>query len=145
MYDSLLACRRNLVKASPPEYLTLPVNGEPYITKNNIAIQQPWCVNLTLNDILNSDSNFKKIEDYPSYKKASFFKNIAIENAVGDFMTCCQYTCSKTREGCLRVIGAESRNFNAYGRIVHKKARGCSIFYKLLSYEDKKDGLDSAS
>ena len=60
-------------------------------------------------------------------------------------MTSCSYTCGKTREGCLRVIGAESGNFNAYGRIIHKKARGCSTFYKLLSYEDKKDGWDSAS
>ena len=33
VYGSLLACRRNLIKASPPEYLSLPVNGEPYITK----------------------------------------------------------------------------------------------------------------
>ena len=60
VYGSLLACRRNLIKASPPEYLTLPVSGEPYIIKNNIAIQQPWCINLTINDILSSDGNLKK-------------------------------------------------------------------------------------
>ena len=41
VYGSLLACRKNLVKASLQEYLSLPVNGEPYITKNNIAVQQP--------------------------------------------------------------------------------------------------------
>ena len=33
---------------------------------------------------------------------------------------------------------------NAYGRMVHKKARGCSNFYMLLSFEDKKDGWDNA-
>ena len=33
-------------------------------------------------------------------------------------------------------------NFNAYGRIVHKKVKGCSTFYKLLNFEDKKDGWD---
>ena len=57
---ALLACRKNLVKASPPEYLFLPVNGEPYITKNNIAIQQPWCENLMINDILDFNGRFKK-------------------------------------------------------------------------------------
>ena len=51
----------------------------------------------------------------------------------------------QSHDGCLRVIGAETGNFNVNGRIVHKKARGCSTFYKLLSYEDKKDGWDSAS
>ena len=65
VYGSLLACRKNLIKASPPEFLTLPVNGEPYITKNNIAIQQPWCEHLTINDILGTDGNLKKIGDYP--------------------------------------------------------------------------------
>ena len=34
---------------------------------------------------------------------------------------------------------------NACGRIIHKKAKGCSNFYKLLSSNDKKDGWDSAS
>ena len=74
-----------------------------------------------------------------------FFEIIAIENALGDFTTCCQNDCGKTREGCLRVIGTEIGNFNSYGKIVHKKARGCSTFYKLLSYKDKKDGWDSVS
>ena len=74
VYGSLLACRRNLIKARTPEYLTWPVNGEPYITKNNIAIQQPWSANLTINDILSSDGNFKKTEDYPPGKRPVFTK-----------------------------------------------------------------------
>ena len=35
-------------------------------------------------------------------------------------------------------------DFNAYGRIIHRKARGCSNFYKLLSFEEKKDGWEAA-
>ena len=35
-------------------------------------------------------------------------------------------------------------NFNAYGRIVHKKAKGCSSFYRLLNFDEKKDGWDKA-
>ena len=105
MYSSLLACRRNLIKASPPEHLALPVNGKPYITKNNIAIQQPWCVNLTINNILSSDGNLKKTKDYPPGERPVFYENIAIENALGDFTMGCQNICGKTCEGCLRVIG----------------------------------------
>ena len=33
---------------------------------------------------------------------------------------------------------------NAYGQIVHRKAKGCSNLYKLLSFHDKKDGWDGA-
>ena len=72
IYGSLLACRKNLVKASPSEYLFLPVNGEPYITKNNIDLQQPWCVNLSLNNILNSKGKFKKMKSTP-LEKDQFF------------------------------------------------------------------------
>ena len=72
IYDALLTCRKNLLKANPLELLTLLVNGEPYITKNNTSIQQPWCVNLTINDILNVDGNLKKIEEYPPGKKPVF-------------------------------------------------------------------------
>ena len=35
-------------------------------------------------------------------------------------------------------------DFNAYGRIIHRKAKGCSNFYKLLSFEEKTDGWDAA-
>ena len=52
IYGALLACRKNMVKASPLEFLSLPVNGEPYIMRNNIAIQQDRCENFTINDIL---------------------------------------------------------------------------------------------
>ena len=38
VYSSLLACRRNLVKASPSEYLSLPVNREPYIYTHHGAL-----------------------------------------------------------------------------------------------------------
>ena len=33
---------------------------------------------------------------------------------------------------------------NAYGGIVHKKAKDCSNFYKLLSFHDKNYGCDGA-
>ena len=52
---------------------------------------------------------------------------------------------SVARLECLRYIKLQIENMNAYGRIIHKKAKGCSYFYKLLTSNDKKDGWDSAS
>ena len=72
IHDALLAYRKSLLNTNPLEFLTLPVNGEPYITKNNTAIQQPWCINLTINDILNEDGNLEKNRAVPPWKKACF-------------------------------------------------------------------------
>ena len=38
IYDSLLTCRRNLLKSNPLEFLTLPVNREPYLRKNSTLV-----------------------------------------------------------------------------------------------------------
>ena len=57
----------------PLEYLTLRVNGEPYLAKNYTAIQQPWCENLTLNDILDKTGDFIKAEEYPMGQRPVFF------------------------------------------------------------------------
>ena len=51
IYDSLLTCRRNILFRYPNEYLSIPVNGEPLITK--APINQSWCEHLMIKDILN--------------------------------------------------------------------------------------------
>ena len=44
---------------------------------------------------------------------------------------------------CIRGIKPNIGVFNIYGRIVHKKAKGCSYFYKLLCAHDKQDGWEN--
>ena len=63
---------------------------------------------------------------------------------MGEFTASCQYLCGKTRAECYRDIEPQIGNMNAYGKIIHRKAEGCSKFYKLLSFHDKKDGCDGA-
>ena len=53
IYGALLSCRNNVTKANPIDFLTLPVNGEPYTTKNNVAIQQDLCESHKIRDVLN--------------------------------------------------------------------------------------------
>ena len=79
IYDLLLTCRRNLLKSDPLEFLTLPVNGEHYLTKNSTAMQQPWCENLTINDILDKNGNSNKPEEYPVGKRPVFMKILLLK------------------------------------------------------------------
>ena len=53
------------MKSNPIEYLTLPINGELYIIKNNVAIMQNWCSTHRIRDVLNRHGEFKKMEEYP--------------------------------------------------------------------------------
>ena len=58
IYASLLLCRRNILTIHPEEFITLPMNGEPQITNNNIAICHDWCKYEMLNVILNANAIF---------------------------------------------------------------------------------------
>ena len=40
IYDSIIICRRNEVIHNPIEFLSLPVNGEPVITRNYTPVNQ---------------------------------------------------------------------------------------------------------
>ena len=68
-FGALLSCRRNVTKANPIKFLTLPINGEPYTTKNNVAIQQDWCAGHKIKDVLNRHGEFKKMEEYPQSRR----------------------------------------------------------------------------
>ena len=97
-----------------------------------------------IKDILNRDGELKKLEDYPHNRRPVYYENTVIESTMKDFINSCQYTCGRTHEGCIREIGTEMWNFNAYGRIVHKKTKGCSSFYRLLNFDKRKNGWDKA-
>ena len=92
IYGALLTCRKNLIKANPTEFLTLPVNGEPFITKNNTAMQQDWCENYMIKDILNRNGELKKLKDYPRNRRPVYYENTMIESTMKDFINSCQYT-----------------------------------------------------
>ena len=64
IYDSLLTCRKNVVSIQPLEYLSIPINGEPSITINNTPVEQLWCRNLMIKDILNDTGDWKTTNDY---------------------------------------------------------------------------------
>ena len=87
----------------------------------------------------------KKLKTTP-WDKDQFFQNeiSAIKNAIGNLTTQSQYVCGRACAECFSDIRLPVSHFNTYGRIINKKAKGCSIFYNLLSLHDKKDGWDAA-
>ena len=89
-----------------------------------------------IKDILNRHGEFKKMEDYPQNRRPVHFELSKLESTMRDFISSNQYTYGRTHEGCLREIGTEMLNFNAYGRIMHRRAKGCSSFYKLLNFDE---------
>ena len=97
--------QEKVIKASPMEFLALPVNGEPYIPRNNVAMQQDWCEKFTIKDILDQEGNFRKPEDYPQSRRLVFYENTEIESALKDFINSCQQTCGSTHAGCIKAIG----------------------------------------
>ena len=65
IYGALLSCRKNVTKANPIEFLTLPVSGEPYTARNNLAIQQDWCESLKIRDVLTGTGNSRRWKSIP--------------------------------------------------------------------------------
>ena len=66
VYDSLILCGQNEVAYNPIEFLLLPVNGEPAITRNYTSVNQHWCRTLMIKDVLNSAGDWKTINDFPN-------------------------------------------------------------------------------
>ena len=144
IYDSLLTCRNNILFRYPSEYLSIPVNGEPFITKNKNPITQSWCEQLMIRDILDHQGDLKESKSYNTLQKPILFELIAIHNAIGEYIDEYKYRCADNFAECIRGIGPCIGIYNIYGRIVHKKAKGCYYFYKILSTHDRKDGWESA-
>ena len=68
-----------------------------------------------------------------------FYELSVLKNAINEYISECKYKCGRTYADCIRGIKPFISNYNIYGRIVHKKAKGCSYFYKLLCAQDKND------
>ena len=80
IYDSLILYRRNEVIHSPIEFLSLPVNGEPAITRNYTPVNQHWCKTLMIKDVLNNAGDWKMTSDFPIGQRPVFYELTALKN-----------------------------------------------------------------
>ena len=85
IYASLLLSRRKILTIHPEEFITLPINGEPQITNNNIAIGQDWSKYETLNVSLNPNAKVKEIGDFFGPKKPVGFELNELKRTLNNF------------------------------------------------------------
>ena len=134
IHENLRKCRLNVVCVHPAKYLTIPVHGKPDITKNFNSVKQDWRKDLQVHQILRKDGKIKNAQSMPEGRKPLLMEIKALRLATED----------KLDRLRVRAFGIESElnvrelrpapdNFNIYGRIVLKKRKGCSHFYKLLN------------
>ena len=97
---------------------------------------------MMIKDILTHHGDWKESDDYNMLQKPAFFELSAIQNAISDYIEEYKYRCVDNYMECIRRIKPSIGIYNIYGRIMHKKANGCSHFYKMLSTHDRKDGWD---
>ena len=101
IYTSLLQCRDSVLVTHPEESVTLPINGEPQITKNKYPINQSWCKYETLNILLDRFGKMKEIEDFLGPKKPMLFEYLDLKKTLGNFTDsafCLLYTSPSPRD-----------------------------------------------
>ena len=86
--------------------------------------------------------HWKEVKDYTTIQKPAFFELSALKCAISDYIEEYKYRCGNNYMECIRGIKPNICVFNINGRIVHKKAKGCSHFYEVLGAHDRSDGWD---
>ena len=127
VYTSLLQCRNSVITTHPEESITLPINGEFQITRNNYPINQAWCKNETLNILLDRFGNFKNINDFLGPKKPMHFEYLDLKKTLKSFIDSTFGDGRGLDSGWLEKFRTKMGNFNLYGSIVTKKTRGVHI------------------
>ena len=86
LYSSLIACRLNILKKYPEEFIFIPINGEPLITKNKIVIKQDWSKTEIINSILNSNGCLIEWENLRCDKRPLYYEFEDIKKTLSDFV-----------------------------------------------------------
>ena len=94
-------------------------------------------------NLLKNDGDLKTDEFFPTGQKPISFELAALKNAIKTKVEQFGNNCGINYEKCLVGIKPKISNYNIYGRIVFKRAKGCSYFYKLLCVNNKSDGWEN--
>ena len=137
LYSSLITCRLNILRKYPEEFIFIPINGEPLITKNKIAIKQDWSRTEIINSILNSNGGLIEWDMLQCDKRPLYFEFEEIKKTLSDFIEMSSGEGRGMVGGWLSKIRKTILHYNIYGRIVTKKRMGCSHFYDLLNMNSK--------
>ena len=123
IYASLLLCRRNILTIHPEEFITLPINGEPQITKNNQAISQDWFKHEMINVILNVYGKVKKIDKFYGQKRPIGFELHELKRTLNNLLGSFLCDGRGLESGWLTKVRETLELYNIYGRIITKKPK----------------------
>ena len=70
----------------PEEVISLPINGEPQITRINYAINQDWCKHEMINILLNNKESVKNINEFYGPKKPIRFELNELSKTLKNFL-----------------------------------------------------------
>ena len=70
----------------PEESISLPINEEPQVTNNNIAINQDWCKYKTVNILLNAKGTVKNIDELYGPRKPVSFELHELKRTLNNFL-----------------------------------------------------------
>merc|ERR1711888_560015 len=140
MYSSLITCRLNVLLDFPQEYRYIPIKGEPQITDNNVPIRQDWSLCRNLNDIIDKNGNFKRLEDISEDRKPLEFEYKELRRTLTDFIDIYSGGRLGANSAKLGVTNDSAGAYNVYGRLITKRKKGCSHYYGLLNVNSKRDG-----
>ena len=115
----------NILKKYPEEFIFIPINGEPLITKNKIAIKQDWAKTEIINSILNSNGGLINWENLNGDKRPLYFEFEEIKRTLTDFVEMSSGKGQGMDGGWLAKIIRTIPHYNIYGRIVSKRSKGC--------------------
>ena len=133
IYCALLKCRANYVGLHPEEFLTIPINKEPDLTANFIGIQQDWSIGTMLHKVLDSDGNLCTFNNLRTPKQPVRMEYDAFEKAIRKKLEILKTHYYDDFCAFLKKFKPIFGIFNIYGRIVLKKNKGCTFFYKLVN------------
>ena len=127
MYLCLITCRLNVLLDFPQEYRYIPINGEPHITDNYVPIRQIWSTFKHLDDIIDTNGNFKSLEEISEDKRPLEFEYRELERTLTDFLDIYSGGRLGANSGKLGLTSGNVGSYNIYGRLVTKRKRGVLI------------------
>ena len=105
----------------PEEFLTIPVVGEPDITKNFSSVKQDWCNRLQLHKIHNNDYTLKEASLMLEGKHPLEVERNALKSAVEDNVNSLKIKAYGHNLGIgTQIIRPALKLFNIYEIIVFK-------------------------
>ena len=123
LYSSLITCQLNVLHDFPEEYRYIPINGEPYITENNVSIMQDWSMYKNLDEIPDASGCFRELGNISGDKRPLTFEFNKLKKTLTDFVGIYSGRRLRANNSRLARSNRNGEGYNIYGRLITKKKK----------------------